>query len=73
MDKDFYSSDVFLGILPFYHIYAMTMILNVSLVLGVKTVTLSRFELDKYLDVIQKHRVTYLHLVPPIALGNGNF
>ena len=30
---------------------------------------MERFDLKVYLEMIQKHKVTYLHLVPPIALA----
>ena len=39
-----------------------------SIFLGVKTIVMERFDLAKYLEMVQTHKVTYSHLVPPIAL-----
>lgn len=57
-----------LGLLPFFHIYGMVVILLSSLHTGAKTVTLPRFEPETFLTAIQIHRVTALHAVPPIVL-----
>ena len=47
----------------------MTVIVNFSLVTGGTTITMPRFELDKFLALIQKYKATYLHVVPPVALA----
>ena len=61
--------DILMGVLPFFHIYGMTVILNGALVQGATTVTLPKFELDLFLATIQKYRITYANLVPPIVLA----
>ena len=62
-------ADTLIGILPFYHIYAMELILNYALKCGTTIVTMPRFELDPFLRLLQEHRVTYAFLVPPIVLA----
>ncbi|CAN5918227.1 4-coumarate--CoA ligase family protein [soil metagenome] len=59
--------DVVLGLLPFFHIYGMTVILAYGLHKGATIVTLPRFDLEQFLTVIQEHRVTYVNVVPPIV------
>jgi len=57
-----------IGILPFYHIYGMLVILNLCLYRGVTIVTLPRFELEQFLKTLQDYKITRANLVPPIIL-----
>ncbi|MGH2983860.1 MAG: 4-coumarate--CoA ligase family protein [Solirubrobacterales bacterium] len=61
--------DVVIGSLPFFHIFGMTVIMNMGLRNGAKIVTMPRFDLDQFLDLIERHRATHLFIVPPIALA----
>jgi acyl-CoA synthetase (AMP-forming)/AMP-acid ligase II len=61
--------DVVIGVLPFFHIYGMTVILNLALRAGATIVTMPRFDLEQFLTLIQEHRVTRAYVVPPIALA----
>ena len=63
------ADDKLIGILPFYHIYGMTVIMNASLRAGATVVTMPRFDLEQFLGLLQKHRVTTAYLVPPIVLA----
>lgn len=65
----FLENDVVMGVLPFYHIYGMVLILLLSLSKGNKVVTIPRFDLEMFLQVMQKYEVTIAPLVPPIVLG----
>jgi acyl-CoA synthetase (AMP-forming)/AMP-acid ligase II len=61
-------SDVVIGVLPFFHIYGMTLILNLTLRTGATIVTMPRFDLEGFLTALQEHRVTRAYVVPPILL-----
>jgi acyl-CoA synthetase (AMP-forming)/AMP-acid ligase II len=61
--------EVLLGVLPFYHIYGLTVLMNIVLSHGQTLVTLPRFELPVFLETIHKYRVTRANLVPPIILA----
>ncbi|MFI9487296.1 AMP-binding protein [Promicromonospora sp. NPDC052451] len=61
--------DVVPCVLPFFHIYGMTVLLNLALRTRARLVTLPRFDLGQYLGVIQEHRATFLFVAPPIALA----
>lgn len=63
------SEDVFLAVLPFFHIYGQTLVMNYGLRHGAAIVTLPRFDLDSYLDAVTRYRVTWLHLAPPIVMA----
>jgi acyl-CoA synthetase (AMP-forming)/AMP-acid ligase II len=57
------------GVLPFFHIYGMEVILNFGLMRGTTIVTLPRFELEPFLKVLQDWPITLAHIVPPIAVA----
>ncbi|MDQ3573034.1 MAG: AMP-binding protein, partial [Actinomycetota bacterium] len=61
--------DVLVGVLPFFHIYGQTVIMNQGLRSGATIVTMPRFDLDQFLSLIQDHGVTRAYVVPPIALA----
>ncbi len=63
------ESDVVVGVLPFFHIYGMVVIMGGALVAGATIVSLPRFDLEGFLGTLQSHRVTYANVVPPILLA----
>ena len=63
------EADTLVGVLPFFHIYGLVVILNYGLSKGARIVTVPRFELEPFLELLQKHQVTRAHLVPPIVLA----
>ena len=63
------EEDTVIGVLPFFHIYGMTVIMNQALRTGATVVTMPRFELEGFLELVERHRVTKAHLVPPIILA----
>ena len=66
---DYFSrEDRLLCVLPLFHIYGLVVVLNMGLHLGATIVTMPRFDLDQFLSLIQKYRVTLSHIVPPIVL-----
>lgn len=65
------DGDTSLGVLPFYHIYGMVLILNLALYKGATIVTMPRFDLEQFLHIMQDYGVTRAALVPPIILALG--
>ncbi|MEU6625058.1 AMP-binding protein [Streptomyces litmocidini] len=61
--------DRILAVLPFFHIYGLTALMNAPLRRGATVVVLPRFELDGFLGAIQKHRINGLYVAPPIVLA----
>ncbi|MFC2968406.1 AMP-binding protein [Acidimangrovimonas pyrenivorans] len=57
------------GFLPFFHIYGMTVLMNVALVAGGTVVTMPRFDLELFLKLNQDHKARQLWLVPPVAVA----
>ncbi|MEH0512679.1 4-coumarate--CoA ligase family protein [Streptomyces sp. B21-106] len=61
--------DRILAVLPFFHIYGLTALMNAPLRQGATVVVLPRFDLETFLAAIQKHRITGLYVAPPIVLA----
>ncbi len=61
--------DVVLGVLPFFHIYGMIVIMSFALYRGATIVTMPRFDMEQCLGLMQKYGISYAYLVPPIVLG----
>lgn len=55
-----------MGLLPFFHVFAMTAVLNVGVKLGAEIVMLPRFELNQAMALINKHKPTFMPAVPTI-------
>ena len=58
-----------IAFLPFFHIYGMTVLMNLFLAKGAKMVTMPRFDLEQFLQLIETHKATRLYIVPPVALA----
>ena len=63
------EDDVLAGVLPFFHIYGQTCVMDLALLCGATVVTMPRFDLAQFLQMIQDRRVTIAHIVPPIAVA----
>ncbi|KRA23992.1 AMP-dependent synthetase [Microbacterium sp. Root61] len=63
------ASDRVLAVLPFFHIYGMTVLLNLALRQRASLVTMPRFDLVDFLTNIQTYQCTYLYIAPPIAVA----
>lgn len=61
--------DRILAVLPFFHIYGLTALMNAPLRNGATVVVLPRFDLDQFLAAIEKHRINALYVAPPIVLA----
>jgi acyl-CoA synthetase (AMP-forming)/AMP-acid ligase II len=67
--QDFTPEETLLAVLPFFHIYGMEILLNYALYEGKTIVTMPRFDLEQFLQILQNYGVTFAHLVPPIILA----
>jgi acyl-CoA synthetase (AMP-forming)/AMP-acid ligase II len=61
--------DVVLGLLPFFHIYGMVVIMLATLYEGATAVTMPRFDLEQFLQLQQQYGITYANVVPPIIVA----
>ncbi|MHB6909147.1 4-coumarate--CoA ligase family protein [Streptomyces sp. DB-54] len=61
--------DRILAVLPFFHIYGFTALMNAPLRNGATVVVLPRFDLRQFLTAIERHRITEIYTAPPIVLA----
>lgn len=67
----FYPPSKVVAILPFFHIFAMTVCLNVPLCNGTQVVMMPRFELKGFLDLLRRTRPNVLPAVPTLIQALG--
>lgn len=63
------GEEVVLGVLPFFHVYGMTTVMNLSIMFGAKMVLLPKFEPEEVLKTIEKHKTTLFPGAPTIYVG----
>jgi acyl-CoA synthetase (AMP-forming)/AMP-acid ligase II len=63
------ADDVILAVLPFFHIYGMTVLLNAALHARARLVIMGSFDLEKFLGNIQDHKCTIAFIAPPVAVA----
>ncbi|HEX4059077.1 MAG TPA: AMP-binding protein [Galbitalea sp.] len=63
------GGEVVLAVLPFYHIYGLTVLLNFALKTKSALVTMPRFDLPEFLRIIQDQKCTWVFIAPPIAVA----
>lgn len=59
---------VALGLLPFYHIYGLVVILHTEIYLGNTIVLMPGFDLENFLNVTEKYQISKMFLVPPLVV-----
>ena len=69
----FKERDTVIAVLPFFHIYGMVVCMLLPLAEGGTVVTMPRFDLQGFLAILAKYRVTIAPLVPPIVLGLAKY
>ncbi|WP_083901619.1 long-chain fatty acid--CoA ligase [Azospirillum sp. B4] len=62
-----------LGVLPLFHVFAMTGVMNLSIYLGAEMILLPRFEIEQVLDTIDKKKPTQFPAVPTIYTAINNY
>ncbi|XP_042520814.1 4-coumarate--CoA ligase-like [Macadamia integrifolia] len=63
------SEDVSLCVLPMFHIYSLNTVLLCSLRVGAAILIMKKFEIVALMQLVQKYKVTFAPLVPPIVLS----
>jgi acyl-CoA synthetase (AMP-forming)/AMP-acid ligase II len=61
--------DRILAVLPFFHIYGMTVLLNAALHARARLVIMPSFDLGAFLRNIAEHRCTFAFIAPPVAVA----
>lgn len=63
------NQEVVLGVLPFFHVYGMTTVMNLSVMYGSKMILMPKFDAEEVLKTIQKLKPTLFPGAPTIYIG----
>jgi len=63
-----WENDRLLGLLPFFHIYGLTGLVNQPLHRGLEVVVMPQFNLDAFCTAIQRYKITFLYVAPPVIV-----
>ncbi|MGZ5422459.1 MAG: 4-coumarate--CoA ligase family protein [Aeromicrobium sp.] len=63
------ADDVVVAVLPFFHIYGMTVLLNAALHARARLIIMGSFDLDEFLANIANHKCTIAFIAPPVAVA----
>jgi acyl-CoA synthetase (AMP-forming)/AMP-acid ligase II len=63
------GEEVGIAVLPFFHIYGLTVLMAAALWRGATLVTMPRFDLEQFLAILQDYRVSRAAVVPPVLLA----
>lgn len=61
--------DATVAVLPFFHMFGLTVLANYTLAQQGCVITMPRFDLVRFLELIAAHRVRQLYVVPPIVVA----
>ena len=66
---DLAEDETFIAVLPFFHIYGMQVLMNAGLKVGATIVTMPKFDLEQFLTLHQRYRITRSFVAPPIVVA----
>jgi acyl-CoA synthetase (AMP-forming)/AMP-acid ligase II len=61
--------DRIVAVLPFFHIYGMTVMMNQGLHKRATVVTMPKFDLTEFLRIISEYAVDRIYIAPPVAVA----
>jgi long-chain acyl-CoA synthetase len=68
-----YGEEIMLGVLPFFHVFAMTAVMNITILIGGKLIILPRFDLKQVIKTIDKKHPTFFPAVPTIYTAINHY
>jgi long-chain acyl-CoA synthetase len=66
---EFQEDDIGVAVLPLFHVFGLSSVLNTSVRYGGTIVLIPRFELDPVVDAVEKHKCTIFSGVPTMYFG----
>lgn len=67
------GEEVFLGVVPFFHVYGLSTCMNLGLMTGARIVLLPRFKTEDVLKAIVRHRVSIFMGVQAMYVAINNY
>lgn len=69
MYKTEYGKESILGVLPFFHVYGMTIVMNLSIMYAAKMILLPRFKVEEVLKTIEREKPTLFPGAPTMYIA----
>ena len=63
------AKESWIGILPFFHMYALCISLHLAPFMGIHVTVMEKFDFELFLKAVEKFKLTTVHVVPPIVLA----
>ncbi|KIW03402.1 uncharacterized protein PV09_05607 [Verruconis gallopava] len=63
------EGDKILAFLPFFHIYGLTCMVMQSLHRGLELIVMTRFDLERFCQLVQAHKITFTYVAPPVMVA----
>lgn len=67
------GQDSMIAVLPLFHVFAMTVVMNMSVMKGMKLFIMPQFNMQEMLDLIQTEKPSYIAAVPTIYAAMANY
>lgn len=67
------GEETILGVLPFFHVFAMTVVLNFGIALGARLLLMPKFEMEDALKLMRKEKPTVMPGVPTLFNALCNY
>ncbi|EMD37009.1 hypothetical protein CERSUDRAFT_114908 [Gelatoporia subvermispora B] len=67
-NRRYRPGDVELGVLPFYHIYGLVVVMHFALFCGMTLVVIPKFNFTEMLKSVQRYRINHMKIVPPMVV-----
>lgn len=62
------NKDRMIGVLPFFHIFGLNLLMHTALFMGIPVHVMPKFDLVQFCETVQREKITFTCLVPPIIL-----
>lgn len=67
------GEDILMAVLPFFHVYGMTTVMNLSVLIAAPMILVPKFHTKEVLTLIQKHRPTLFPGIQAMYLAIANY
>lgn len=67
------GEEIFLGAIPFFHVYGMTTGMNLCVLLGAEMILIPKFHTEEVLKIINKYRPTIFPGIQAMYMAIGNY
>ena len=63
-EDDIDADSILIGVWPFFHIYGLLVLLHLALIKGASVVLMPKFDLSKFCEIVQEHKVNVIPITP---------